>query len=69
MSDKLNSSQILLIATFISILIAKDKTDEQLDFLANLLICIGTNLLTIAASNVLMKSESSDQRENEPEIT
>lgn len=53
MSNKLDSTQILVVATILSIEIAKDKSPEELYFWGNLLMCIGSNLYTVASTKVL----------------
>lgn len=64
-SNRINSGQTIVIAAFLSLIIAKDKTDEDLNFLGNILVCIGTNLLAITSANAL--NESLSQTESQME--
>lgn len=64
MSNGINSGKPIVIATFLSLIIAKDKTNEDLNFLGNILVCIGTNLLTIASTNSLNPTKSQVESDN-----
>ena len=66
MSNNLDSTKILLVATLLSIDIAKDKSADELYFWGNLLICIGSNLYTIASTKVLNETTSNPDLPNQP---
>lgn len=66
MSDNLDSTKILLVATLLSIDIAKDKSADELYFLGNLLMCIWSNLYTIASTKVLNETTSNTDLSNKP---
>lgn len=53
MYNNLNYTQILVLATVISVEIGKNKSSDELYFLGNLLIAIGSNLYVIASTKVL----------------
>ncbi|MEG0671199.1 hypothetical protein [Clostridium sp.] len=54
----LDSSQLVLVATIISIYISKDKSCDQIDLLGNIFTLIGANLLTLSSSCAIQDTEN-----------
>jgi len=49
--DSLNSDDLAVLASTIAISLAKDKTNDEINVLGNLVAAVGALLLTIAAQN------------------
>lgn len=67
MHTNLDSTKILLISTLLSIDIAKNKNADELYFLGNLLICIGSNLYTIASTQIINEANSNKDSPENPQ--
>lgn len=66
MDKQLNPEELILLATVIALLLAKDKTADELNVLGNLVVAIGSLLLVYAAQQQNFSAQK-EQQQPEPE--